>query len=59
MSDDLQNRGSPDRKLIALGEDHEVRYWTQKFGVSEAELRRVVEQVGNSAAEVEKALRAR
>ncbi|GAB6194960.1 DUF3606 domain-containing protein [Lysobacter xanthus] len=57
MSDNLQDRGSPDRKLIALGEEHEVRYWTEKFGVSEQELRRAVEAVGNSAAEVEKRLR--
>ncbi|WP_133478960.1 DUF3606 domain-containing protein [Cognatilysobacter segetis] len=57
MSDNLQDRGSPDRKLIALGEEHEVRYWTQRFNVSEEELRRAVEQVGNSAAEVEKRLR--
>lgn len=57
MSDNLQDRGSPDRKLIALGEAHEVRYWTEKFGVSEDELRRAVEQVGNSVAEVEKRLR--
>lgn len=57
MSDNLQDRGNPDRKRIALGEAHEVRYWTQKFGVSEEELRRVVEEVGNSAAEVEKRLR--
>ena len=58
MSDNLQDRGSPDRKLTALGEEHEVRYWTGKFGVSEEQLRRAVEQVGNSAAEVEKQLRA-
>ena len=57
MTDNLQDRGSPDRKLIALGEEHEVRYWTQRFNVSEDELRRAVEQVGNSAAEVEKRLR--
>lgn len=57
MSDNLQDRGSPDRKLVALGEEHEVRYWTQRFGVSEGELRRAVEQVGNSATEVEKRLR--
>lgn len=57
MSDNLQDRGNPDRKRIALGEAHEVRYWTQKFGVSEEELRRAVEEVGNSAAEVEKRLR--
>lgn len=58
MSDNLQDRGSPDRKLVAMGEEHEVRYWTERFGVSEEQLRRAVEQVGNSAAEVEKQLRA-
>ena len=57
MSDNLQDRGSPDRGLIALGEEHEVRYWTQRFGVSEDELRRAVEQVGHSVDEVEKRLR--
>ena len=57
MSDNLQDRGSPDRKLVALGEEHEVRYWTERFGVSEQELRRAVDEVGNSAAEVEKRLR--
>ena len=57
MSDNLQDRGSPDRKLIAMGEEHEVRYWTEKFNVSEDELRRAVERVGNSAQAVEEALR--
>lgn len=57
MSDKLQDRGSPDRKRIALGEEREVRYWTERFGVSEDELHRAVEQVGNSVDEVEKRLR--
>ena len=57
MSDNLQDRGSPDRKLISLGEAHEVRYWTEKFGVSEDELRRAVQQVGNSAEDIGKRLR--
>ncbi|MGY4516250.1 DUF3606 domain-containing protein [Lysobacter sp. HA18] len=57
MSDNLQDRGTPDRKLIALGEEHEVRYWTERFGVSEEALRRAVERVGHSADAVEKQLR--
>jgi hypothetical protein len=59
MSDNLQDRGSPDRKLIALEEAHEVRYWTERFGVSEEELRRAVERVGHSAEAVEESLRGR
>ena len=57
MNDDLRNTGSPDRDRINVNEEHEVRYWTQRFGVSEDELRRAVEQVGHSVDEVEKRLR--
>lgn len=57
MSDNLQDRGTPDRKLISMEEAHEVRYWTQRFGVSEDQLRRAVEQVGHSADRVEEHLR--
>ena len=42
---------------ININEPSEVRYWTERFGVSEDELRRAVEQVGNSVDEVEKRLR--
>ena len=41
-----------DRAQIALTEPHEVRYWSQKFGVSREELVRVVRQVGSSVARV-------
>ena len=54
MADDLKNRGQPDRSRISLSEDHEVRYWTHEFGVTESQLRRVIEQVGNSVAAVRK-----
>lgn len=57
MSDDKTNRGPQDRSRIALGEDYEVRYWSEKFGVSAEELRAAVEAVGNSAEAVEKHLR--
>ena len=30
MSDDLKNRGEPDRSL-SLSEEHEVRYWLRRF----------------------------
>lgn len=57
MSDNLQDRGSPDQKLVALGEEHEARYRTERFGVSGQALRRAVEQVGNSVTGIEKRLR--
>jgi hypothetical protein len=49
MSDDPKQRGSGDRSRIALGEEHEIRYWTEKLGVSREELERAVKAVGNSA----------
>ena len=52
MSDNLSNKGNPDRNLISLTEDHEVRYWTEALGISKEELERVVGQVGNNAAKV-------
>ena len=52
MSDDLTQRGEPDRSRIALNEDHEIRYWTERFGVSEGRLREAVKSAGNSVDDV-------
>jgi hypothetical protein len=40
-----------------MGEDYEVEYWTQKFGVPRTELQKAVDAVGNSAAAVERHLK--
>ena len=53
MADDKSKPGAPDRKLINLSEDHEVRGWCTKFGVTEAELRKAVWKVGHDASKVE------
>ena len=52
MSDDRSKRGDSDRRRIALGEEHEVRYWTKALGVSEDRLRAVVKRVGHDASAV-------
>jgi hypothetical protein len=49
MSDDLTNRGGQDRARISLGEEHEIRYWSEKFGITREQLADAVEQVGTSA----------
>lgn len=49
MPDDLTQAGAQDRSRININEPHEVRYWTQRFDVSEDALRRAVAQVGVSA----------
>ncbi|MGO4407939.1 DUF3606 domain-containing protein [Bosea sp. RAF48] len=57
MADDKTNRGPQDRSRINLSEDYEVRYWTDKFGVSKAQLEDAVREVGASADAVETELR--
>jgi hypothetical protein len=57
MSDDLQNRNAPDNQRINLNQEHEVRYWTQKFKVSREDLRKAVDAVGPNASAVEERLR--
>lgn len=59
MSDDKTDRCPQDRARIAMGENYEVQYWKDKFGVSAEELLRAVDAVGNSADAVEKYLRDR
>jgi hypothetical protein len=57
MADDPNIRGAQDRSRINVEQSHEVRYWSQKFGVSEEELRKAVEAVGPMADAVERRLR--
>lgn len=52
MADDKKIVGSPDRDRIAMGEEHEVRYWTEALGVSKEQLQTAVDAVGNSADKV-------
>jgi hypothetical protein len=56
MADDLTKRGKPDRDRISLTEGWEVRYWCDRFQVTEQELRDAVDQAGNMAADVERLL---
>jgi Protein of unknown function (DUF3606). len=56
MSDDLSKKKPQDASRISLTEAWEVKYWREKFGVTEAQLRAAVKAVGNSAAAVRKYL---
>lgn len=58
MSDDLSQRGQPDRLRVNVNEPHEVKYWCSKFGCTEDQLRAAVRRVGVMAADVERALKA-
>lgn len=46
MADDLSKRGPQDAARIDVNESHEVRYWTQTLGVTEAQLRLAVAAAG-------------
>jgi Protein of unknown function (DUF3606) len=56
MTDDLKNRGPADRSRVNIHEDYEVRYWTEKWGVSETQLVAAVIKAGVSANAVAQAL---
>jgi hypothetical protein len=46
-----------DRARVAGGQPHEVRYEAEKEGVSKAEVKKVIEEVGNSRKKVEAELK--
>ncbi len=57
MSDDLNNRGPQDRSRINMSEKWEVQYWTKELGVSEEELRQIIQQAGNNVTAVRQHLK--
>jgi Protein of unknown function (DUF3606) len=56
MADDLKQTGKPDDARINVEQDHELGYWSEKFGVSRDELRKAVEAAGPMAKDVQKHL---
>jgi hypothetical protein len=56
MSDDPTKKGPADSSKINMHEEYEVRYWTEKFGVTKDRLQMAVDKVGNSAEKVKAAL---
>ena len=45
-----------DRKRINIHEEHELRYWSHKLGVSRDEIKRAVSKVGVEADDVARVL---
>ena len=56
MADDLKNRGAQDRTRVNIHEDHEVRYWTEKWDVSKEQLAEAVQKAGVSVEAVAREL---
>lgn len=51
MADDPKKTAA-DRKRIDVSQEHECRYWSEKFGVSPYELKQAVQAVGVMADDV-------
>lgn len=47
---------SQDRKRVAGGQDHEVRYEAKKTGSSKRQVKKAIQKAGNSRRKVEKEL---
>ena len=56
MADDLKQTGKLDDSRINVEQDHEVRYWSAKFGVSRDDLRRAIDEVGPMVKDVQQHL---
>lgn len=52
MPDDPHIRSQQDRKRIDVNQEHECRYWSDRFGVSPERLRQAVKEVGPMAEDV-------
>ena len=57
MSADKTLRTPADAQRVNVGEDYEVRYWTDKWNVTPQQLRAAVDKVGVMADDVERELR--
>ena len=52
-------KGPEERIKVNINEEFDIKYWTQLFGCTEAELRSAVKAIGNSIDEVRIYLRAK
>jgi hypothetical protein len=59
MTDNPKKRARQDRAKVSVIEAHELRFWCEKFGCTQRELREAVDDIGHSAKKVEALLAAR
>jgi hypothetical protein len=57
MADDLKQTGRQDDARIDVNQDHELTYWSEKFGVSRDRLREAVAKAGPMVRNVQRELR--
>src|SRR3954471_5194544 len=56
MADDLRQTGKPDDARINVEQEHELRYWSEKFGVTADEIRQAVKAAGPMVKDVRQKL---
>jgi hypothetical protein len=56
MADDLKQTGRQDDERINPDQDHELKFWSEKLGVSRDELRRAVQAAGPMVKDVQRHL---
>ncbi|WP_340315634.1 hemerythrin domain-containing protein [Rhizorhabdus argentea] len=59
MADDKNKQGEGDRSRVAEGEDYELDYLVQKYGLSRSDARALVDEVGNDREKLDAAVAAR
>jgi hypothetical protein len=59
MADDKDLRDGRDRSRVSGSEEYELQYLAEKLNVSTEEIRRAIEQVGNSREKIEEFLKGR
>lgn len=59
MADDKNLQDGRDRSRVSGSEEYELQYLAEKLNVSTEEVRKAIEQVGNSREKVEEFLRGR
>jgi Protein of unknown function (DUF3606) len=57
MADDKSKGGAADRARVSMQQKHEVAYWTQKWGISEEQLKAAHAAAGPMAEKIEAHLR--
>ncbi len=57
MADDPNLRGGQDRQRINLSQEHEVAYWTRKWGITREQLADAVRKAGSMVSAVARKLK--
>ena len=55
MADDKTKRGAADRRKVSKSEPYELKYFAKKHGISEDQVKALIDKHGNDRATLDKA----